>query len=109
MLSDTIEIIRGDSKYFTIVKQDEDGVQVDFEVGDSVTFSMKKNIKAIDATITKTSTTITDGKIVIYLEPTDTEVPLYDNYYYDFQYEDANGDIYTLARGTAQVVWEVTN
>lgn len=109
MLSDTIEIIQGDSKYFTVVKQDDEGVQVDFIPGDKVTFSVKKNLKSTEYLITKESTTINDGKIIIYLEPSDTNVPLGDNYYYDFQYEDFLGDIYTLAKGTAEVVWEVTN
>lgn len=109
MLSNDIEIIQGDSKYFTIVKQNEQGESIDFIPGEEVAFSVKKNLKSLDYIIHKTSTNIQDGKIIIYLTPEDTNVPLDDNYYYDFQYTDILHDIYTLAKGTVQVVWEVTN
>lgn len=109
MLSNDIEIIQGDSKYFTVIKQNEQGEQVDFITGEEVTFSVKKNLKSLDYIIHKASTNIQDGKIIIYLTPEDTNVPLDDNYYYDFQYVDILHDVYTLAKGTVQVVWEVTN
>lgn len=109
MLSNDIEIIQGDSKYFSVVKQNEQGEQIDFVDGEEVAFSVKKNLKGLDYIIHKTSTDVQEGKIIIYLSPEDTNVPLDDNYYYDFQYTDLEHDVYTLAKGICQVVWEVTN
>lgn len=109
MLSNDIEIIQRDSKYFTVILQNEEGEQINFVEGEEVAFSVKKNLKSLEYIIHKTSTNIEDGRMIIYLTPEETNVSLDDNYYYDFQYKDLNNDIYTLAKGTAQVVWKVTN
>lgn len=109
MLSDTIEITRGDTKYFSVIKQDEDGNKVPFESGAKVSFSVKRNYNSTEYVIHKESTDIVDGEILIKLDPEDTDVALNDNYYYDFQYTTVDNEIYTLVKGTAQVVWEVTN
>lgn len=109
MLSDTIEIIRGDSKYFTIEITDNEGNKKDILLSEKVEFSVKKNLRSDSYIIHKESSDIIDGRAIIHLTPSDTDVALSDDYYYDFQYTDSNMDVYTIARGTAQVVWEVTN
>ena len=109
MLSDTIEIIRGDSKYFTVELRDEAGTKKDILEYEKIEFSVKKNLNSKEYIIHAEAFEIEEGRAKIRLSPEDTNVALNDNYYYDFQYTDENGDVYTIAKGTAQVVWEVTN
>lgn len=100
-------INRGDSCYITVIKTDSAGTQIDFVEGDKVILSAKKNLKQENYDIQSELATLTNGQMVIYLEPNDTNISL-GEYYYDIQYTDLNNDIYTLSKGKITIEWEVT-
>jgi len=108
MKEKNLKIIQGDSFYLTLVKHDKEGTQVDFETGEEIAFSAKKNLNQAEYDIHSTNITLTEGKIVLALTPTDTEVKL-GTYYYDIQYKTLNNDVYTLLKGELEIVWEVTD
>lgn len=100
-------IIRGDSCYISVIKQDESNNQIDFDDGDSVVFSVKKNLKQDNYDIQSSSNVIIDGEIIIELLPSQTDIILGD-YFYDIEYKTKDDDIYTLSRGTVTIEWDVT-
>lgn len=100
-------IMRGDSCYISVIKLDENGCKINFEEGEVVIFSVKKNLKQENYDIQSSSTNLVDGEIIIKLTPEDTNIALGD-YFYDIQYTDLIEDIYTLARGTLTIDWDVT-
>lgn len=101
-------ITKGDTCYITYIKLDDDGVQVDLVTGDSCTFSAKKNLRQTEYDIQVVSTNILEGQMIIKLEPTDTNITLAD-YYYDLELiEGTSGDVFTVAKGTLTIDWEVT-
>lgn len=100
-------IIRGDSHIFTLTKLDDTGTQVDYESTDSFIFSAKKNLKQETYDISNNNYSLSDGKCIIELLPTDTDIELGD-YYYDVQYTTLEDTVYTIARGTLSIVWDVT-
>lgn len=101
-----LTIIRGDTCSLTLTKTSE-GVEVPFETGDTFIFSAKKKLKQTTYDIQSDTFVITDGKAIINLSSTDTDVKE-DDYYYDIQYTDVEGDIYTLIRGKLTIDWSVT-
>ncbi len=104
-----IQIIQGDSFYLTVTKYDDEGDEIMFEEGEEIAFSARRNLKQREYDIHSEKMTLTeDGKIILYLSPTDTEVRL-GTYYYDVQYKTKNKDIYTLVKGELEIVWEVTD
>ena len=103
-----LQIIQGDSFYVTLNKYDKEGDQVDFENGEEITFSARKNLNQTDYDIQSRKVTLNEGKAILYLSPVDTEVKL-GEYYYDIQYKTQNQDVYTLMKGTLEIVWEVTD
>lgn len=103
-----MQIIQGDTCYLTITKLDDEGDQSDFENGEVVVFSAKKNLKQEDYDIHSENATLIDGQMIIRLSSQDTNIKL-GEYYYDIQYTDLAGDIYTLVKGTLEITWEVTN
>lgn len=104
-----IQIIQGDSFYLTVTKYDDEGDEIMFEEGEEIVFSARRNLKQQEYDIHSEKMTLTeDGKIILYLSPTDTEVRL-GTYYYDVQYKTINKDIYTLVKGELEIVWEVTD
>ena len=102
-----MQIIQGDTCYLTITKLDDEGDQSDFENGEVVVFSAKKNLKQEDYDIHSENATLIDGQMIIRLSSQDTNIKL-GEYYYDIQYTDLAGDIYTLVKGTLEITWEVT-
>jgi hypothetical protein len=100
-------INKGDSCYLTVIKTDEAGTQIDFVEGEKVLLSAKKNLKQEEYDIQSELATLTDGQMIIYLTPADTNITLGD-YYYDIQYTDLNDDVYTLSKGKITIDWDVT-
>ena len=103
-----LQMIQGDTCYLTVTKLDDEGEQVDFETGEVVVFSAKKNLNQEDYDIHSANATLTDGLMIIKLSSQDTNVRL-GEYYYDIQYTDLSGDIYTLVKGMLEITWEVTD
>lgn len=101
-----INIIRGDTCYFTIIKQDEEGNKVNFDENDKIVFSVKKKLTQTNYELQSEDATIVDGEAIISLTAEQTS-RLLDDYYYDIEYTDINSDIYTLAKGTLTVEWDV--
>lgn len=102
-----ITINRGDSCYFTVIKQNEEGTKINFDIGDELTFSAKKTLKQENYDIQVISTDLNDGEITIQLLPEHTNIAL-GQYLYDIQYKDIYNDIYTLSKGTLNIEWDVT-
>jgi len=109
MKEKNIQIVQGDSFYLTVTKYDDEGDEIMFEEGEEIVFSARRNLKQTEYDIHSEKMILTeDGKIILYLSPTDTEVRL-GTYYYDVQYKTINKDIYTLVKGELEIVWEVTD
>ena len=103
-----MQIIQGDTCYLTITKLDDAGDQSDFENGEVVVFSAKKNLKQEDYDIHSENATLIDGQMVIELTPEQTNIALGD-YYYDIQYVNLAKDVYTLVKGTLTIDWDVSD
>ena len=103
-----MQIIQGDTCYLTITKLDDAGNQSDFETGEVVKFSAKKNLKQKEYDIESANATLVDGQMIIELTPEQTNIALGD-YYYDIQYVNLAKDVYTLVKGTLTIDWDVSD
>lgn len=100
-------IIRGDSCYITVTKKNDAGEQINFIETDVLVFSAKKKLNQSEYDIHSTKFTLNEGKAIIELSSTDTDVPD-GEYYYDVQYTNELNDVYTLIKGILTVDWDVT-
>ena len=64
-----LTINQGDSCYLTITKEDESGEKINFETGEVVKFSAKKNLKQKEYDIESANATLVDGEMIIELTP----------------------------------------
>jgi hypothetical protein len=101
------EIIRGDTCYLEVIKEDDTGTPIPFDVTDTFIFSAKKNIKQDTYDIQSTKFQLNSGKAIIELNTTDTNVEV-GEYYYDIVYKTTNDEEYTLCKGILTVDWDVT-
>lgn len=98
---------RGDSRSLTLALVNG-GTPVTLTQGtDVVIFTAKLSKTQTTADITKTISTFTDGKAVIYLEPDDTDDLDVATYQYDIQWNH-NSDKYTVLKGKLKIEEDVT-
>jgi len=92
-INNSIFIIRGDTRYFTIKLINPLTPTTEYvpQTGDVVTFTVKRNTDVSDIIFQKN---FTDRELKI--EPTDTKYLPYGSYVYDVQITFANGDINTV-------------
>ena len=103
-----LTINQGDSCYLNITKEDENGEKINFETGEVVKFSAKKNLKQKEYDIESANATLVNGEMIIELTPEQTNIALGD-YYYDIQYVNLAKDVYTLVKGTLTIDWDVSD
>ena len=87
-----ISMIRGDSESFMVSCVDSDGIDLPFQVGDIIYFTVKQNTKTEVIMLQKTIEEFTvDGKANIPIAPSDTKGLKYGTYIYDVQWTRDNG------------------
>lgn len=85
-------MIKGDTAYLKVEIHQENGNIYELQEGDTLTFSMKKNLR--DETYTLQKITDKDGAFVLQAE--DTENLTCGKYYYDVQLNTANNEVFTV-------------
>lgn len=91
-----LSMTRGDSEVITVEMRDESGVQIPFSSGDTVYFTIKTDANTSTKILQKTITTFTSGMADISIIPTDTSSLSYGKYYYDIQWNKADGTKKTI-------------
>lgn len=105
----TIRLTRGDTAYLQVditnADRDKQNAEYEFSSGDSLTLSIKKNIKDSEYLLNKVIT----GSKVFHIIPEDTKDASFGKYVYDVQLTTEHGDIYTIIEPHAFVIMpEVT-
>lgn len=97
---------RGDTGCF-VVRKHRSGETVPFEAGDSVTFTVKRRVGDKIPIIQKVVTDFQeDGTALVLIEPADTEMLAFGAYWYDIQFDSADGAVDTLIKPSVFVVGE---
>ena len=87
-----ISLTRGDTAYFDLYIKDHN-----FQVGDIIELSVKKNLKDTEHLFKKVAEVpIEVEKITLKVEPIDTASATFAEYFYDIQLTRANGDVNTI-------------
>lgn len=107
-----LKMVKGDS-YNAQLQIKVNDVPQDI-TGDTVTFTLKKNLNADDseATFQQVITVHTDptqGITTLQIPKTESSAFTVRDYYYDIQWTQASGENTTILRGTMEVSWEVTD
>jgi len=89
-------MVRGDSESITITLKQEDGIQVPFESGDTVYFTMREALGDNVIILQKIVTGFISGDAVIEIEPVDTATLFFKTYVYDIQWTKDNGQVKTV-------------
>ena len=92
-----LSMIKGDSEAIKVVLNSK-GTQVPFSDGDTVFFTMRKQIPSEDIIIQKIITDFQRGAALIQLDPSDTENLPSRLYFYDVQITFASGEVKTVVR-----------
>ena len=87
---------KGDTEYLTVELLDADDVARNYDIGDTIYFTVKYNSKMVEKVFQKVITTFSGNEAVIKIEPRDTKDLLVNRLEYDIQLTKANGDITTL-------------
>jgi hypothetical protein len=104
-----ISMVRGDTEALTVRLLDEEAVQVDFESGDTVYFTMREALGDTTTIIQKIITGFTDGEAVVEIEPSDTNDLFFRTYVYDIQWTRADGQVKTIVPASDfEILAEVT-
>lgn len=104
-----LSMIRGDTESITISIKDTEGELIPLVIGDTVYFTMKKNMNNETKVIQKVITSFTDGSAIIDLLHDDTKNISFGEYYYDVQVTYENGTVRTvLGPDTFTILGEVT-
>ena len=102
---------RGDDLSFTLNFKDTDDVEIVI-TGWTIFFTLKKKIDDLDADaiISKTITSLTDPThgITTVTIPASELTSLAGPYYYDFQFKNASGGIYTITSGIVTFMRDIT-
>jgi len=96
VVGQTISMVRGDSESIVVSCNNADGTQVPFSDGDTVYFTIKVNTETDAKILQKVTTSFSDGKAVIEINPADTKSLQYNTYVYDVQWTKANGTVTTI-------------
>lgn len=99
----SIQLTRGDTAELavTIVNKD-DNTEYEVQSGDTLTLSLKRNIKTMEYALQKTVT----GTSIIPIEPTDTSALEFAKYQYDVQLTTEAGKVFTVV---APSIFEITS
>ena len=104
-------VFRGDSKSYNLTFKDSDGVAIDI-TGYTIKFTVKENkddtqANAIIKKVVTTHSDPTNGITAVTLSTSDTDLTVKD-YYYDFEMEDASGNITTFLEGIFRIKQDIT-
>ena len=89
-------MIRGDSESITISVINEDGTESLLEHGDTIYFTVKKQVGVEKKAIQKVITIFPNNTAIIDIEPEDTNDLPFGEYVYDVQLSKANGKVITV-------------
>lgn len=92
----TLSMTRGDNASFDIVMRLGDTIK-DFEEGDTVYFTVKKDLDS-EKELQKVITTFDEGKAVVEVLPKDTKEMVFGKYTYDIQLTDKHGVVTTIIK-----------
>lgn len=100
-----IKLTRGDTARLTVSVTDGSGEPYEIQNGDTLTLSLKKNVKEVDSLMTKTI----KGTDMFHIKPDDTSGLNFGTYIYDVQLTTVNNDVYTvIPPSTFEILTEVT-
>jgi len=99
----TITMINGDSEYILVSFLDANGAALPLVIGDTVYFTMKKNLSDEQPELQKTVTEFIEGKAYIEILPTDT-INLNGGYYYDVQVNRTDGQVTTVIKPSQIII-----
>jgi hypothetical protein len=91
-----ISMIRGDTEIIKVSCKDAQGVDVPFEDGDTLYFTVKSSVNTAEIKMQKVITEFPDGIAYINISPDDTKSMNFRDYYYDIQLTRANGTVKTI-------------
>ena len=91
-----ITMTRGDSETISIFCKDILGTIVPFVTGDTVYFTIKRDIHEEAIILQKIITIFTDGKAIAVILPIDTKALEFMAYIYDVQITKADGTVSTI-------------
>ena len=90
----TITLTCGDSALIGVSAKDKDGELYEFEVGDTIKFTVKATAKKTDGNVLVEKSVSVDEStdvVNVMLEPNDTKSLDFKKYYYDIQLVKVNG------------------
>lgn len=91
-----ISMIRGDTEIIKVSCKDAQGVDVPFNNGDTLYFTVKSSVDTEGKKLQKVITEFPDGIAYINILPDDTKLMNFRDYYYDIQLTRANGTVKTI-------------
>lgn len=91
-----ISMIRGDTEAIKVSCKDAKGVDIPFEDGDVLYFTVKASIGLEKKVIQKVITEFSEGIAYINITPDDTKSLDFRGYYYDIQLTRADGTVKTI-------------
>lgn len=92
-LDNSIEMVQGDTAYLNVNIQDNIN-NYKFKKGDTLNFTLKKDIKDISPALTLQTSTY--NKFVFYFAPSDTKFLNAGDYYYQISLVSVDGTMYTI-------------
>lgn len=96
-MSNTIEMVRGDSESFKVWIEDVNGV-VPLVTGDTVYMTIKKSAELIEKEFQAVVTSFTGGIAEINIAPANTKSMNVGRYVYDVQVSFADGTVKTIVQ-----------
>ena len=91
-----ITMTRGDSETISVSCKDILGTVVPLVTGDTVYFTIKRDIHDTNIILQKIITIFTDGKAIVVILPIDTKALEFISYIYDVQITKADGTVSTI-------------
>lgn len=88
-----ISLTRGDTAYLNIAIQNDDGSDYEFQEGDTLTLSVRKDYEEDTPYLFQKKV---DGGQTIIIYPEDTKDKEYGSYYYDVQLNTYLGEVFTV-------------
>jgi len=91
-----LSMIRGDTETIKVSCKNAQGVNVPFEDGDTLYFTVKSPVDREEKKIQKVITEFLDGIAYINISPADTKSMGFASYYYDIQLTREDGTVKTI-------------
>ena len=99
-----LKMVQGNTQNFSVQNDDRN-----FEIGDKVTFSVKKSYSDDEYLLKKEVTSFLANLAVIEILPNDTAKILPGAYVYDVQLNSFDGIVKTICKGDFILDWRVTD